>query len=80
MLKKTPDFNEFKEFYSKVDYLVDLEDKSKHEQFLFKIFEPTLKIAATSINPFSDFTCENYETLTRLKKKWLEKDSKSQIP
>ena len=32
------------------------------------------------MNPFTDFTCENFETLTRLKKKWLEKNFASKIP
>ncbi len=57
-----------------------LEYTSKHEQFLFEIFEPTLKIAATSGNPFTDLTYENLETLTSLKKMWLGKNSASQIP
>jgi hypothetical protein len=30
-----------------------------------------MKVVATSFRPFTDFTQENYDTLTRLKWRWL---------
>jgi hypothetical protein len=54
-------------------YLNFLKDKDKHEDFVFEIYEPTLKLAGTSSRPFSNFTKENIETFTRLKWRWVDK-------
>jgi hypothetical protein len=44
------------------------------------MYEPTLRIAATSSRPFADFSKENYDTLTRLKWRWVENNISSKIP
>jgi hypothetical protein len=56
----------------KVKYLEHLGDPNKHESFLYEVYEPTLQIAATSSRPFADFSKDNFETLTRLKFRWVE--------
>jgi hypothetical protein len=39
-----------------------------------------LQIAAISSRPFADFSKENYDTLTRLKWRWVEENIASKIP
>ena len=39
--------------------------------FIYEIYSPIMKVAATSSRPFTEFTQANYDTLTRLKWRWL---------
>ena len=43
----------------------------EHEKFIYEIYEPIMKLAASSFRPFTGFTQANYDTLTRLKWRWL---------
>ena len=56
ILEKLPDLIEYQNFYEKIKYLENLKYQEKHEDFFYEIFEPTLKLAATSSRPFSNFT------------------------
>jgi hypothetical protein len=80
MVERIPDLILFQKFFEKIRYLEYLKDAKKHEGFLYEIYEPTLRIAATSSLPFADFTKDNYDTLFRLKWRWLENNIISKIP
>ncbi len=71
MINKLPELNELRNTYDRVKYLSDFQNHEKHEEFLYQIYEPILQIVATSSRQFSDFSQGNYDTLTRLKWKWL---------
>ncbi len=71
ILKKIPELVKFKNFYKKVEYLSALQNKDEHENFIYSIYRPILKIAATSSLPFTGFSPENYDSLTRLKWRWV---------
>lgn len=71
ILKKIPELIDFTNHYKRVEYLSALQNKNEHETFLFSIYEPIMKLAATSSSPFTDFKQENYDSLTRLKWRWL---------
>ncbi len=70
ILDKIPDLIAFQKFLGRVNYLKQLQRVDEHEQFLYEIYEPTLQIAAISSRPFTGFTKDNYDTLTRLKWRW----------
>jgi len=72
MVEKIPDLIAFQKFFEKIKYLEHLKDANKHEDILYEMYEPILRIAATSSQPFADFTQENYDSLTRLKWRWVE--------
>ncbi len=71
ILEKIPNLIEFQKIYQDVKYLVNLEDAENNELFLYDIYQPIMKIVATSSQPFTDFTQANYDSLTRMKWKWL---------
>ena len=71
LIEKVPQLIEYQIFYDKVKYLKNFQDIELQEQFLYEIYEPTLKIAGTSSRAFKDFSKENYDTFSRLKWKWL---------
>ena len=71
ILAKIPQLIDFQKFYEQVKYLKGFDEAANHEQFLYEIYEPTLKIAGTSSRAFQDFTKENYDTFSRLKWRWL---------
>ena len=50
--------------------------------FIYEIYEPIMKVVASSFRPFTDFTQANYDTLTRLKWRWLASkiDANNQAP
>ncbi len=53
---------------------------NKHEDFLYEIYEPTLKIAGTSSRPFIGFSKENLDQFTRLKWRWIYNNLKQENP
>ena len=53
IIERIPKLLEFKGSYNKLKYLSNLQNS---ENFLYKTYEPILKIAATSQRKFSDFT------------------------
>ena len=71
ILKRVPELIELQKTYEKVKYLGNLGISEKHDEFIYEIYEPIMKMAATSSRPFTDFTQVNYDTLTRLKWRWL---------
>lgn len=71
LFDKIPQLIQFQKFYEEVKYLSNLKDINLQEQFLYEMYEPTLKIAGTSSRAFKNFTKENYDTFTRLKWRWL---------
>ena len=71
LFEKIPLLIEYQKFYEQVKYLQSFNEVDNHEQFLYEIYEPTLKIAGTSSKTFNDFTKENYDTFSRLKWRWL---------
>ena len=71
MKKRKPEFLHFLKSYESVSYLYELKEESQHEKFLYDIYVPVLKFAATSSRPFANFTQANNDTLTRLKWRWL---------
>ena len=62
ILQKVPVLIEFQKFYEEIKYLSNLKDKESHEDFFYEIYQPTLKVAATSKRLFLKFTDENYDT------------------
>jgi hypothetical protein len=71
MLKRIPELIQFQISFEKLKYLGSFKDSEQHETFFYEVYEPILKIAATSSRPFTDFKQENNDTLTRLKWRWL---------
>ena len=71
ILKRMPELIQFQISYEKLKYLSNFKDAEQHETFFYEVYEPILKIAATSSRPFTDFKQENNDTLTRLKWRWL---------
>ncbi len=50
-------------------YLLNFEKEG--ESFIYEIYESVMKIAGTSSRPFTEFTQEDYDALTRLKWRWF---------
>lgn len=73
ILQNIPQLIKFQKNYENMKYLINLEKADEHEQFIYEIYEPVLKLAATSFRPFTDFSQINYDSLTRLKWRWLGK-------
>ncbi len=48
-----------------------MKDVDKHESFFYEVYEPVLKIVATSCRSFTDFKQPNYDSLFRLKWRWV---------
>lgn len=71
MLKKIPELIEFSNHFKRVEYLSALQNKEEHENFIYTIYEPIMKLAATSSRSFTGFSQLNYDSLTRLKWRWL---------
>ena len=71
ILKRIPELIQFQITYEKLKYLASFKDAEKHETFFYEVYEPILKIAATSCRPFTDFKQANHDSLTRLKWRWL---------
>jgi hypothetical protein len=71
ILQRIPDLVAFTNHYKQVEYLFALQNKNEHENFIYSIYEPIMKFAATSSRPFTEFKQENYDSLTRLKWRWL---------
>ena len=71
ILKRIPELIQFQISYEKLKYLANFKDAEKHETFFYEVYEPIMKIAATSSRPFTDFKQANNDTLTRLKWRWL---------
>jgi hypothetical protein len=61
ILKKIPDLVQFRNQYKRVEYLNALQNKDEHENFIFSIYKPILKIAATSSRPFTGFSPQHYD-------------------
>lgn len=68
---KVQELNRYEQFYEKIKYLNFLKNPEEHEKFFFENYSPTLKLAGTTCRTFTDFSQGNYDTLTRLKWKWL---------
>jgi hypothetical protein len=71
ILKKIPELIQFQISYEKLKYLGSFKDAEKHETFFYEVYEPILKIAATSCRSFTDFKQANNDSLFRLKWRWL---------
>jgi hypothetical protein len=71
ILKRNSEVIQFQTSFEKLKYLSNFKDAEQHETIFYEVYEPILKIAATSSRPFTDFKQENNETLTRLKWRWL---------
>jgi hypothetical protein len=71
ILEKIPELIQFQIAYEKLKYLGNFKDAEKHEIFFYEVYEPIMKIAATSCRPFSDFKQVNNDSLFRLKWRWL---------
>ena len=71
ILKKIPELIQFQITYEKLKYLGSFKDAEKHESFFYEVYEPILKIAATSCRPFTDFNQANNDSLFRLKWRWF---------
>ena len=71
LFAKIPLLIDFQKIYEQVKYLKGFNEAANHEQFLYEIYEPTLRIAGTSSRAFQNFTKENYDTFSRLKWRWL---------
>jgi hypothetical protein len=71
MLKKIPELLDFTNQFKRIEYLSALQNKDEHENFIYAIYEPIMKLAATSSRPFTGFSQQNYDSLTRLKWRWL---------
>lgn len=73
ILDKASELQSYKEFIERVLYLKNLPPLNGEgiEDFIYKIYKPTLKIAGTRTQPFSDFTKDNFEQFLRLKFKWI---------
>jgi hypothetical protein len=52
-------------------HLWNFKDAEKLEEFFYKVYEDVLNIVGTSTRPFKNFDKDNYDSLTRLKWKWL---------
>ncbi len=74
ILQKVPDLIELQKSYEKVKYFSHFQRKEVAEEFIFEVYEPILNIAATSSRPFTNFSQDNYDSLTRLKWKWIHKN------
>ena len=74
ILQKVPEMVELQISYEKVKYFVNFQKIEVVEEFIFEVYEPILNIAATSSRPFTNFSQENYDYLTRLKWKWIHKN------
>ena len=61
ILMKIPELIDFINHYKRVEYLSALQNKDEHENFIFSIYKPILKIAATSSRPFTGFSPQNYD-------------------
>jgi hypothetical protein len=70
ILEKIPQFLELRTLFEKVEYLAILKNAAEQEKFLFENYLPIMKVAAASYRPFTDFSQENYDTLTRMKWRW----------
>ena len=79
ILQKIPELIEIQKYFEKVKYLFHFQNEQENESFIFEIYEPILKIAAISSRPFTGFTQTNYDTLTRLKWRWLDKKFSSNV-
>ena len=79
ILQRIPDLIEIQKFFEKVKYLLHFKNEEENDSFIFEIYEPVLKIAATSSRPFTGFTQSNYDMLTRLKWRWLDKKLSSNV-
>jgi hypothetical protein len=58
-LQKIPDLIEIQKYFEKLKYLLHFENEEENESFIYEIYEPVLKIAATSSRPFTGFTQAN---------------------
>jgi hypothetical protein len=70
LIEKIPLFLELRTLFEKVEYLAILKNAAELEKFLFENYLPIMKVAAASYSPFTDFSQENYDTLTRMKWRW----------
>ena len=59
ILQKIPDLIEIQKYFEKLKYLLHFENEEENESFIYEIYEPVLKIAATSSRPFTGFTQAN---------------------
>ncbi len=71
IFEKDQDFGRFKANCEKIQYLNELANKIKQEEFLYQTYYSTLKIAGTSFRSFDHFKPPNYDMFQRLKWKWL---------
>jgi hypothetical protein len=58
-LQKIPDLIEIQKYFEKLKYLLHFENEEENESFIYEIYEPVLKIVATSSYPFTGFTQAN---------------------
>jgi hypothetical protein len=70
ILQKIPQLKDFQEFFKKLRYLFLFENEDEIEAFIYENYQSVMKIACTSSRPFTGFTQENYDSLTRLKWRW----------
>ena len=70
IIEKIPLFLELRTLFEKVEYLAIFKNAAELEKFLFENYLPIMKLAAASYRPFTDFSQENYDTLTRMKWRW----------
>jgi hypothetical protein len=56
ILEKIPELIEIQKYFESVKYLFHFENEAENESFIYEIYEPILKIAATSFRPFTGFT------------------------
>ena len=78
-MQKIPELIENQKYFEKVKYLFHFQNEEEIESFIYEIYEPLFKIAATSSRPFTGFTQTNYDTLTRLKWRWLDYKLRSNV-
>ncbi len=71
LLQKIPQLIDIQYSFEKIKYLSKLNKPEEHENFIYQNYEPIMKLAASSFRPFTGFTQANYDTLTRLKWRWL---------
>ena len=71
ILKRIPELIQFQISFEKLKYLGSFKDSEQHETFFYEVYEPILKIVATSCRPFIDFKQANNDSLFRLKMRWL---------
>ncbi len=73
IVEKAQDLLKFQALYETVSYLALIDDEGRHDNFLYEIYDPTLKFAGTSsAQPFTDFKQPNYDTLNILKWRWAD--------